>query len=77
MNFVDTAASRETDPAVMEAIRIVAGSDSAAERVWADPTAEEALAIWERVTNNGLRDSSEYCWGAAGSKWAAELGLDG
>lgn len=76
-NFISTADSRETSIEVMEAIRAVAGSDEAAVRVWEDPSYEEALAVWERVTNNGLRDSTNYCWGASGSNWAAAAGIDG
>lgn len=68
--FIDTAASRKTSPEIMEAILYVAGgNDTEAKRVWADPTVEETLAIWERVTKNGLLDSEEFCWGASGSAW--------
>ena len=77
MKFIDTASSRETSVEIMEAILAVAGSETEAARVWDAPTYPEALAIWERVTSNGLRDSTDYCWGAAGSDWAAENGIDG
>lgn len=77
MKFIDTASRRETSVEIMEAIFAVAGSEEAAVRVWEDPTYEEALAIWERVTSNGLRDSTDYCWGAAGSDWADAAGIYG
>ena len=77
MTFIETAASRETSNEIMEAIRAVAGSESAAVRVWEEPTYEESLAVWERVTNNGMRPSTDYCWGAAGSGWAAAAGIEG
>ena len=68
--FIDSANSRETDPAIMEAILYVAGGDEAdAVRIWEEPSREELLAIWERVTRNGLRDATDFCWGSAGSAW--------
>jgi len=76
-DFISTADSRETSPEIMEAILAVAGSQSAAGRVWEEPTYEETLAVWERVTKNGMHDSTEYCWGASGSKWAAAAGIEG
>ena len=76
-DFISTTDSRETSVEIMEAIRAVAGSEAAAVRVWEEPSYEETLAVWERVTNNGLRDSTGYCWGAAGSKWAAAAGIEG
>lgn len=75
-DFISTADSRETSVEIMEAILAVAGSQSAAVRVWDEPTYEETLAVWERVTKNGLRDSTDYCWGAAGSAWAAAAGIE-
>jgi hypothetical protein len=77
MNFIETADSRETSRKIMEAIRAVAGSETAAVRVWEAPSYEEALAVWERVTNNGNTDSTDFCWGAAGSAWAAAKGIEG
>lgn len=74
--FLSTAASRETSPELMEAILAVAGNESRAVRVWEDPTEAEALAIWERVTKNGLLDSGEFTWGASGSDWAKALGVE-
>lgn len=75
-DFLSTAASRETSRELMEAILAVAGDESRAVRVWDEPTEAEALAIWERVTKNGLVDSDEFVWGAAGSGWAKALGVE-
>ena len=74
--FIESATSRETSAELMEAILAVAGSEQAAERVWEDPSNREALAIWERVTKNGQRSASEFCWGANGSTWANALGIE-
>lgn len=77
-HFIDTADSRETSPELMDAILFVAdGNESEAVRIWEEPTAEEAVSIWERVTKNGLVPSTEFCWGASGSKWAATLDVFG
>jgi len=67
--------SRQTSPEILEAI--VRQSDSARSPadIWDAPTYPEALAIWERVTDNGLRDSADYLWGEAGDAWADALGL--
>jgi hypothetical protein len=72
-NFINTAESRETSPEIMEAIMYVAGNDAEAVRVWEEPTEPEMLAIWERVTKNGNLDASDFCWGAEGSRWAADI----
>lgn len=48
-----------------------------AEAIW-DGTAlhgPDLLAIWEPATNNGLTDAADYCWGQAGTKWAAHTAL--
>lgn len=74
-DFLNTAASRETSPELMDAILHIAGNEAAAVRVWEEPTEAEALAVWERVTKNGLIDSAEFVWGAAGSDWAKQLGI--
>lgn len=73
--FIATAASRETSDEIMSAIAQLAVNDDDAARIWEEPTEAEALAIWEIVTGNGLRDSADYCWGAAGSGWARDLGI--
>ena len=75
-NFIESANSRETSVELMEAILYVADkSEAAAVRIWEEPTQAEALAIWERVTKNGLIDSADFCWGAAGSRWAHDMGV--
>lgn len=71
--FTATADSRETSPEIMEAIWTVSGKNEAeAVRVWEDPSEEEVTAIWEIVTSNGVRKSSDYTWGANGSRWYPE-----
>lgn len=73
-SFLDTANSRETSDEIMEAILFVAGrSETEAARVWDSPTEAEQLAIWERVTNNGLVPADNFCWGASGSNWASDI----
>jgi len=67
---------RETSAEIMEAIWVFAeayGCASEAERIWAEPDETELLAIWERVTCNGLHPSSAFVWGAAGNAWAADI----
>ena len=72
--FLETADSRETSIELMASILAVAdGNETDAARIWEDPSEAEMLAIWERVTQNGLHDASEYCWGAEGSKWADNI----
>ena len=70
--FIASGDAKETSPAIMRAIWDLAHPKTyqAAERIWGAPTVEELIAIWEVVTNNGLRDASDYVWGAAGSEWA-------
>lgn len=74
MPFIGSADSRETSPEIMAAIIHVAGGDEEeADRIWTEPTPDELVSIWERVTKNGLRDSSEFVWGGSGSDWGAEI----
>jgi hypothetical protein len=62
--FLESRHSRETCIEIMEAILHVAGGDGdEAARIWEDPSDRELLAIWERVTKNGLRDAREFPWG--------------
>lgn len=44
-----------------------------AQRIWNDPTREEWLAVWGRVTGNGLRSGHDYRWGvsALGDEFAS------
>jgi len=72
--FLESAASRETSVELIEAIYFVAGkNESEAVRIWEDPTDVELLAVWERVTKNGLIAADEFCWGVDGSKWAVSF----
>lgn len=58
------APGRETDIEVLEAICWLAnGDEDEALRIWEEPTDAERRAIWERVTDNGLRDGDDYLWG--------------
>lgn len=70
--FLNTADGRETSPELMEAILFAAGGDeTAAEAIWADgPNDAELVCIVERVTKNGLHETTDFCWGAEGSNWA-------
>lgn len=76
-DFISSAVSRHTSVEIMTAIAAVAGTEVDAVRVWEAPTYEEALAVWERVTGNGARPSTDYHWGVEGSQWAAALGISG
>ncbi len=70
--FVESADAKETSTEIMEAILYTAGGDGTqAERIWGDPTESEMIVIWERVTKNGLNNSSEFFWGAEGNSWAS------
>jgi len=73
--FLNSSDSRQTSPEILVAIMHHADSARSPADIWTDPTYPEALAIWETVTDNGLRDSADYLWGEAGSDWAKALGL--
>lgn len=74
--FISTANSRETSREIMEAIASLARDLDEAEALW-DGDGFGRIAnpsdIWERVTGNGRRDASDYCWGAAGTDWWAAI----
>lgn len=72
--FLDSAASRETDPKLMEAILFAAGgNESRAVQIWEDgPTDAELVCIVERVTDNGRTSTTDYCWGAR-TDWESQL----
>lgn len=72
-NFVDTADSRETSRELMVAILRVAGGDEVlAESIWENgPNDSEMVAIVEIVTKNGMHETTDFAWGAAGENWAA------
>lgn len=75
--FLQESESRETSPEILEACWWAAAGDyPEAVRVWEDPTDDESLEIWSRVTKNGRIPSSDYCWGAAGRQWAIQFGLE-
>ena len=71
-NFIETADSRETSTELMEAILFAAdGNEARAEQIWADgPSDAELVCIVERVTKNGLHETTDFVWGAAGEQWA-------
>lgn len=73
--FIESAASRETSTELMEAILKVAQDDeSRAEDIWEDgPSDAELTAIVEIVTKNGMYDTTDFFWGAAGSNWEEAL----
>ena len=73
--FTDSGDSRETSAEIMTAIESIASNEADAIRIWETPVMEEALAIWEIVTNNGLTSERDHCWGAFGGNWASELGV--
>ena len=73
-NFLETGDSRETSREIMDAILfIAAGDERAAERIWDAPDDRELLAIWGRVTQNGLIAADDYCWGWSGNQWARDI----
>ena len=72
----DFADGRNTSNEICEAILKIATNNEDAARIWQDPTESEMLAIWERVTKNGLLAADDFCWGAAGSSWAVEAGFN-
>ena len=73
-DFIESAESRETSRELMDAILYVAGgNERCADLIWQEPGPGELLAIWERVTKNGLIPSADFCWGASGSDWADGL----
>ena len=70
--FVATADSRETSEEIMEAIAFFARDEVEATALWNGDgfgIVCHETDIWERVTGNGLRDATEFVWGAAGSGW--------
>lgn len=68
-DIINEAESRETSVEIMQAIAEISRSYSDAVRIWENPTNPELVAIFERVTKNGLIDSTEFCWGVNGSNW--------
>jgi hypothetical protein len=75
--FIATGDSRETSKEIMDAIAFFARNIDEAEALWnGDGLGQIANPsdICEHVTRNGLRDATDYVWGAAGANWAAEIG---
>jgi hypothetical protein len=71
--FTATADVRETSQELIDAIFEVSGrNEDHAVRIWdGDASPAELLAVWEIVTENGMREPSDYVWGTAGSRWWA------
>ena len=68
--FSHSGDSRETSQEIIDAIWSISDrTDVDAERIWTEPEPNEMLAIWEIVTGNGLRATTDYCWGASGGAW--------
>lgn len=74
MSFIDRAESLNTDREILEAILYVAsGDEDAAMLIWCAPSQEQLVAIWERVTGNGVRPADEFFWGSFGDSWACAI----
>jgi hypothetical protein len=70
-NFLESSDCRETSQEIIDAIALIAnGSEELAERIWAAPSDQQMQKIIRIVTENGKIDTTEFCWGAAGSRWA-------
>lgn len=69
--FIDSAENRNTSVELMQAILNVAQDNVViADRIWTyGPTDAELCAIIEIVTNNGMYDTDEFCWGVHGYNW--------
>lgn len=61
--YEQLAQSLNSDEAIIEAIAQCADESRSIEAIWESPTSEERLSVWERVTKNGLRPSTDYLWG--------------
>jgi hypothetical protein len=69
--FLDSSDSRQTSPEILKAIwECAAEREDVAARIWDEPTSGELVAIIEIVTKNGLVASTDFCWGASGTRWA-------
>jgi hypothetical protein len=71
-DFIATADSRETSREILEAIAFFAADLAEAEALWAGDgfgVVCQVSDLWEQVTQNGLRDATEFFWGAAGRNW--------
>lgn len=74
--FLATADARKTHLRIMEAIAYFARNTNEANAIWEGKGEFLQLCyfsdIWEYVTNNGLRDASDYHWGLDGNSWWEE-----
>jgi hypothetical protein len=64
--FIDTAASRETSPAIMTAIAFFARNEAEAVALWEGDgigVVAHLSDIWENATNNGQIDDADLMWG--------------
>ena len=76
--FIATADNRETSVEIMRAIAAFAADEQEAEQIWQD-----GLTNWDDTSKFHFvatvtgdcqwGEPSDYCWGAAGSNWAADL----
>ena len=76
-DFIASGDSRETSPEIMRAIAFFARNTAEAERLWnGDGFGEicHTTDFWEAVTHNGLYETVEFCWGAAGRAWWSAIG---
>ena len=74
--FIATADSRETSPEIMQTIAFFARDINEAEALWNGDgfgVVCQVSDLWENVTNNGLVDATDFCWGAAGRNWMDAL----
>ena len=62
----------DTSSEMLEAIRWLAEDEREVKRIWLAPREAELIAIWERVTLNGLIPSTNFVWGG-NSDWAEKI----
>lgn len=69
--FIATADSRETSPEIMRAIAFYARNEAEAVEIWEEGHGGVCgpLDIWRLVTNDGERPTTDYHWGASGTRW--------
>lgn len=75
-DFIATGEIRKTSPEIMEAITFFARNLDEAERVWKGEGLGRIchlVDVWEYVTGNGMRNASDYVWGADGDQWFPTL----
>lgn len=71
-DFVASGPSRETSKEIMETIVWFARDLDEAVRLWEDGPDNGICTMsdfWEHLTGNGLRQATDYCWGASGTHW--------